>query len=86
MKNFRKSLMQIRKNKLNDRPRIKTSWAQQEKCLQELAGSAENFPKHPLIFLNKGFLHSLLQPLVKREKIILDLKGQWRYLPLLQKP
>ena len=43
-----------------------------KKCLWELAGSAENFPKHPLIL--KGFLHSSLQPSNKREKAVLDLK------------
>ena len=29
-----------------------------KKCLWELAGSAENFPKCPQIFFDKGFLHS----------------------------
>lgn len=53
--------------------------------MQELVGSAENFPKRPLIFFNKGFLHTSLQPSIKREKIILDLKKERRYLPLLQK-
>jgi len=45
-----------------------------KKCLRELAGSAENFPKCPPIFFSKGFLHSSKQPLVKRAKMLLDLK------------
>ena len=68
VKNFRKSLMQTQKNKLNDRPRIKSNWAQQKKCLGELAGSAENFPERPQISFRKCFLHSSKQPSTKRAK------------------
>ena len=39
-----------------------------KKCLRELAGSAENFPKRPLIFFNEGFPARLTSTISKERE------------------
>ena len=66
MKNFRKSLMQI-KNKLNDRPRIKSNWAQQ-KMLAGVGWFSRELSRTPTKFLQKMFSAQLKTTVNKEGK------------------
>ena len=67
MKNFRKSLMHIKKNKLNDRPRIKSDWAQR-KMLAGVGWFCRELPRTPTKFPSMMFSAQLKTTVNKEDK------------------
>jgi len=59
--------MQIRKNKLNDRLRIKSNWAQQ-KMLAGVGWFSRELPQTPTTFLQLGFSAQLKTTISKEGK------------------